>query len=228
MSMIALYALSKSPGPQDAFRHLVPRWWASVAAMNPLPDQIVVACHDPDYSGVACVPQPLQSRTSIVMADVQHLNQLYDVAIRECRTTWVAWSGLDDVMLPDAFADVPAADAVGASVIVGSIQLLSGGFWRGQWKPNEIGRWNTLPACSPHTKKLWSDVGGYPGDIYFADWAFWMKAAKHGAVPFQATRPQMLFDDGVSRVTLSGRLASEDVKTRARDQAVAYYRSLHA
>ena len=217
---IALYAMSASPGPQDTFKHFVPRWWSAVEAMRPLPDQVVIACREPDYSGIEQVPASLQSRTSIITAKATHLNELYDVAIAACDTKWVAWCGLDDIMMPDAFADISDADAAGAELLVGRVRWVSGGEWAGSWEPDRLGDYNTLPACSPHTKQLWADVGGYPV-VYFADWAFWAKVARRGVRFMHATRPQMLFDDGATRQTLSGRLANQSVK----DRAAAEYRA---
>lgn len=222
---ISLYAMSASPGKQDSFRSFVPRWWASVEAMRPLPDQIVVACREPDFSGIEQMPASLKARTTIVYRAVQHINELYDVAISHCYTKWVAWCGLDDVMLPDAFADLARADAEDAELIVGQVQWLSGGTWAGTWEPKRLGDYNTLPACSPHTKQLWRDVGGYPA-VYFADWAFWAKVARRGVRAINASRPQMIFDDGCTRPTMSGRMADAGVKDRARAEYQAFYRGL--
>lgn len=186
----------------EAYAPFIPRWWESVQQMDPPPDEIVISIHPLDKASVRDVVAE-DDRVRLVEIDEPFSNKFFREACAATTSTWVSFSGVDDVMLPYAYADIAEATEVGADIIVGTIALSNGSIWRGSWNPYEMRYRNTLPAHSPYRKSLWEKVGGFP-DIRWSDWGFWLKCLREDPVIFVGTRPIAIFDIGEGRQTMSG------------------------
>lgn len=180
-----------------AYRDEVPGWWESVQALNPACDDIVIAHHPDDDSGVrelGCRLVECQTRTADAMANA---------AIQTIEDGWVAVLAMDDRFYPDAFACVP--DAEGFDVIANALRFMSHGIVNGS-APERMHSdpfHNHVMGTSWFTKEIWERVGGYP-DLYWSDWGFWWKCHLNGARWFKPAGVQVLVND-----VRSGRLSSE-------------------
>lgn len=215
---VSLYTVAEG----EAYAPFAARWWEAVQAMNPAPAQVVVAIGPEDRAGIRDL---VGNAATVVEVQGPFSNGHFTAACEAGTQEWAAFCGIDDVMLPDAFKDIPAATEAGADILVGSIVLSSGGVWRGSWNPPAMLRHNTLPAHSPFRRSLYDAVGGFP-DIRWSDWGFWLKCAVHGAKPYPATVPQAIFDVGEDRQTMSGVNLDPTVRAEADAEVIALARSL--
>jgi GT2 family glycosyltransferase len=78
------------------------------------------------------------------------------------------------------------------------------------------------------TKDLYERVGGFDRDIYWSDWAFYMKAAKADVKVYQTNILRIVFDEGPDRKTRSGRLLDAETRHWANNQIFNYSAELRA
>ena len=206
---VSLYTAAEG----EAYAPFIPRWWQSVQAMDPAPDEIVITLHPDDRAGVRDVVAG-DERVRFVEIDEPWSNEFFHRACAATTSTWMSFCGVDDVMLPHAYQDIADATRAGADIIVGSIVLSNGALWRGSWNPQAMRSHNTLPAHSPFRKDLWERVGGFP-DIHWSDWGFWLKCQRHDPVIFMGTQPLAIFDIGEGRDTMSGVELAQATRVRA-------------
>jgi len=199
-------------GGHERYAPFVQRWWDSVLIMEPRPDEIVAVIDTNDTTGLGGIIDPNEIPCQIIVKDypydITYLNDGFGAATHE----WVAFCGIDDMMMKNAYADIDQAGD--ADIIVGSIELSSGDIARGAWDVDALMTQNTLPAHSPFRKQLWVDVGGLP-DIRWSDWGFWIKCAKRGVTTYTTNNVTAWFDMGANHETMSGVQVPADVRAAA-------------
>jgi hypothetical protein len=110
----------------------------------------------------------------------------------------------------------------GAELYVDSIQYLgSGRIWKGHWNTSGIRHTMPAPQLIPSTKELYERVG-MKFDYRWSDWIFQIDAAKCEAKPYIASTTRIIFDEGLSRLTESGRLLDPAIR-RLEDSKVHKY-----
>lgn len=207
-----------------AYAPFVPRWWAAVQEMDPQPAEIILVIGSEDHAGVRDqIPRDAQIR--FVELDEPFSNRYFTVGCESVTQEWAGFCGIDDQMLPRAYADIPEANEAGADILVGSILLSTGQVWQGSWDPQALLRHNTLPAHSPFRKSLWEKVGGFP-DIRWSDWGFWLKCAAHNASTFQSRDLLAIFDVGQDHETMSGVSLDPQIRAAADRELLDFARSL--
>lgn len=217
---VTLYTVAEGA----AYAPFAPRWWESVRRMDPLPDEVVIVIGADDHAGIRELVTP-DVNTVIVQLEEPFSNSYFRAGVNAATSEWIAFSGIDDQMLPHAFVDIPTATRLAADVIVGTIFLSNGGMWRGSWDPAAMRHVNTLPAHSPFRQSIYERVGGFP-DIRWSDWGFWLRCAAAGARPYQGTQPIAIFDIGEGRETMSGVSLQDHIRKQADAELKAFAESL--
>lgn len=217
---ISLYTVAEGAdyGP------FVARWWESVQRMDPMPNEIVIVIGSEDRAGVRKVIGR-EDRVKVVQLDEPFSNRYFSTGAEACSSEWVGFCGIDDVMLPRGYSQVPAANERGADIMVGTIILSNGATWRGSWAPQALRRYNTLPAHSPFRKSVYERVGGFP-DIHWSDWGFWLRCARAGVTVAHSLEPIAIFDIGEGRETMSGVGLSESKRRAADAELQEFLRNL--
>jgi hypothetical protein len=206
------------------YARFIPDYWAGIESLERQPDQIVLLIHEDDEAGLAdSIPARYKSIVRIEWTRLPHSSRMINEQIRLIEADWVCFCGLDDVALPSAYNELDGLENV--EILVGNLQLSSGGEIRGQWNPDELKRHNTLPNHSPYRKSLWDRVGGWP-EIYWADWGFWMKCAMAGATVERSTNFQARFHTGELVETDSGPLLDPAVRAAANQEILDFGRSI--
>lgn len=201
----------------------VPTWWRAVQAMRPMPDEIVIVVDAEDTANVADVVEG--ENIHLVHAEEPFGYHYFNLGFRAATSEWISYCGIDDQMLPNAYADIPTATQIQADIIVGTILMSNGYVWRGSWNPYGLRQNNTLPAHSPFRKALYEKVGGFP-DIRWSDWGFWLKCVREDPVIYLGTQPLAIFDVGEDRETMSGSSLDANVRQAADAELHAYRESL--
>ena len=202
----------------------IPRYWEAVKGLNRQPDQIVIVYHESNLTRFPeSVPAEYRSRVTVVETSKPHNGGVANMSAEVADTDWVAFCGLDDQLLPEAYDELDSVG--GAEILVGNLRMSDGSNFHGVWNPDLLRAQNTLPALSPYRKALWERVGGWP-DIYWGDWGFWIKCAVAGVETFQGHNFQALFDMGENHETDSGRLLAHDRKREADEELKAFAREI--
>ena len=178
-----------------AYRDEVPDWWASVQALDPAPDDVVVAYHPDDDCGVKDLP------CRLVECSERNPGAMQNAAIATVKEGWIVGCAMDDRLYLDALSCIPGD---GFDVVANTIRFTSG-----YVNPSAPERFATHPmvnhvmGTSWFTKDIWDRTGGYP-DVYWSDWGFWWKCHVHGARWFKPAGVQVLVND-----VKTNRLSSE-------------------
>lgn len=203
---VSLCVLSLGRNEPDVFAQYVEGWFRAVEGMNPKPDEICIGYFEPDTAGVTeyakfgvSIPVTLVPVSSeLPIADV------INATVEATSSDWFSWIGLDDIALPEAFVDLQAAEDSGAELLGGVCLFSDGGQWKEQWNPGALLTRTTIPGNSPIRKSVWERVGGYD-EVYFHDWAFWLKLANAGVKVAHTSKPGMIFHSGENHETRSGK-----------------------
>lgn len=203
-------------------------WWDAVEAMTRKPDEIVIGYENPDMAGAYDSIRRLPGVDVIgVVLEEDGFTERWNEVMRACTGDWIAPVCVDDRVLPDALAEIDAADEAGAELLVDSIAWkYRGDVWRGHWDPEAIGRVLTLPGAAPFKRSLFERVGGFKPWLYSSDWAFYMDAAVAGAKTYQANTIRIIFDEGNAHATRSGVQMDGATRSMADEQIRAYARSV--
>lgn len=202
----------------------LPRWWDALTKLQRQPDQIVIVHHESNLAGLpGSVPKDFQSRLKLVSTTEEDGLEYPNLCVGAAETDWVAFCGLDDQVMPNAYDELLAAKD--AEIMVGNIVLSSGEQARSFWDIEKLKTQNTLPCHSPFRKSLWERVGGWP-HVYWADWGFWMKCAMANATTFQANNFQVRFDLGETHETESGLLLDPHKRQAADEEIQAFAREI--
>jgi hypothetical protein len=214
---ISLCVPSLGKSEPDVFAQYVERWFHAVEKMDPRPDEICVGYFHPDTAGVTrfadygvTIPVRLVS-----MPPDTSWADILNATVEASSSDWFAWIGLDDVALPEAFADLQLAEQDGAEIMSVGCAFSTGGQWVGNWNPAKLLEEPTIPGNSPIRKSAWERVGGYD-ETYFHDWALWLKLAKDGVKVYRSEKLGMVFHEGENHPTRTGTQAPDrEEKKRA-------------
>jgi len=204
---IVVPAYGEPGNPYAAFGR---RWMDAVARMDPAPAEIVVAHSIPEPLGLLDLGVPVTA-IPVVGAGLR-VEDYCSAGVAAAIQPWVSCVGVDDVLQADALADLAAADAVGAEVML----------WdhhdgeqrrRGRWSPYAMLRDNLVHGSCPFRRSLWRRVGGFPR-VAWADWGFWLRCAAADAIVHRSDRVGVLWDRGEGRDTFTQQAADPAVLHR--------------
>jgi hypothetical protein len=205
----------------SGYCQFVDRWWASVAALERTPDQVVVIT-DQDNFDLVQTRRPLgyDVPLKIVALDNEStFNDYWDAAFRECDMDWIATCCIDDVFVSEALNDIDRADEQGCEMVADGVRFTDQSrIWKGYWNPVQIFDSMTMPGAAPMRKDMYERVGGFPKQIYWSDWAFYMVCAKAGVKVFQSDLIRIIFDEGYTHKTQSGQQLDSDTRQMANHQ----------
>jgi hypothetical protein len=201
-----------------------PRWWQAISELERQPDQIVIAYHESNLAKVPeSVPKEYASRVKLVVSDSEDGLIYGNLAVEAADTDWVAFCGLDDQVLPNAYDELELCSD--AEILIANLKLSDGSNSFGSWDTQRMKHQNPMAFLSPFRKSLWERVGGIP-KIYWSDWGFWMKAAMAGATTYQSQNFQALFDLGADHETESGLLLPSQIRSAANDELNAFAKEI--
>jgi hypothetical protein len=210
-------------GAHERYAPYVARWWDSVLAMNPRPDEIVATIDADDSAGIRSVIDPSEVPTQIIVMPGPYSVDYLNTGFAAAHSEWLGFCGIDDMMKVSAYADV--SEAGDADIIVGSIELSAGNIQHGFWNPDALMHENTLPAHSLIRKRLWSELGGLP-DLRWSDWGFWLKCAHRGVHTYTSRNVTAWFDMGESHETMSGLQVPAIVRAEAYREVMEFKQTL--
>lgn len=169
------------------YARFLPAWWESIEQLDPAPADIVIAHTAIVTDVVASYPV----RSILVNPGERYgFVDVLDAGLKECSTKWLAMMCMDDTYVADAFAALTDA----TTDIVGfNLQGTSGAPLRNSWDLLSASS-NGLNFHSAFTRQLFHSIGGVP-QVYFHDWAFWLKAKTLGATFSNAPGVQVIYDD---------------------------------
>ena len=211
----------------DKYTRFIPAWWEAVAALDRQPDEVTFVTDSINEEAIRSnAPSHLVDALNIVVvANPEELdfNDFWDQAYRSCNQKWMVTCCIDDVFLPKALSAIDEADKVDAELVIdGCIMAPHNSVWTGYWNPEEIFDKITLPGNAPMTKELYERVGGFDREIYWSDWAFYMKAAKAGVKVYQTDILRIIFDVGTQHETRSGVMLNPETRQWANNQIQSY------
>jgi len=170
----------------SAYVDEVQGWWASVQALYPAPDDVVIAFHPDDDCGVKHLP------CRLVECLERNPAAMFNAAIATIKEGWIVGCAMDDRLYPNALSSIPGD---GFDVVATTIRLMSGGVKHSA--PERIATHpmaNHVMGTSFYTKEIWERTGGFP-DVYWADWGFWWKCHVRGARWYVPSGVQVLVND---------------------------------
>lgn len=183
--MIALVSIAWG----DRYARFVPRWWDMAQALDPAPDEIVIAHHPDDATGVRDLP------VTLVECYDRSLPRMLNAAFAATSATWVQQCPIDDLLTSDALEPVGMVAPETDLIVVGATSMSSGSTWMGDfssiWGAPSGYRMNH--HC-PVRRDLWERAGRF-GDEHWSDWGFFLRAAAAGCTPEHVERVTLLFDD---------------------------------
>jgi hypothetical protein len=204
--MLSVMVASFGP-PGNPYSQFVRRWWDAVMAMDPPPAEIIVAHTDPEPLGL--LPGPGTIPVVTVQVSEPDIAVAMNAAASVATQPWISGIGVDDRYCPDALADLAAADAAGADILVWNNREIGSHVWECFWNPEILQHSNTLAGSCPVRRDLWDRVGGLPR-IGWSDWGFWLRCAAAGAQAFHSHRVGVDFDPGLDHHTWSGRAMTRE------------------
>lgn len=192
----------------DRYARFVPRWWEMVQALNPKPDEVVIAHHPEDATGVQELP------VTLIPCFDRSLPRMLNAAIQASSCKWIQQCPLDDLLTVDALTVFDDIRPDTNLIIPGARSLNTGHTWMGDYgsiwgSPSEY----RMNHHAPIRRDLWERVGGF-GDEHWSDWGFFLRAAKAGVSPEYADRVTLLFDDTHDQrySNLGGQAANEEIR----------------
>jgi hypothetical protein len=192
----------------DQYSQYAERWWDMVQRLDPKPDEVIIAHHPEDPTGVQDLP------VTLVECFDRSLPRMLNAAISASRSDWIQQCPLDDFLMPNALEAVARVKPSTNLIIVGAQSLETGNIWMGDfgsiWGPPSDYRMNH--HC-PIRRDLWERVGGF-GDEHWCDWGFFLRAAKAGCVFEHVDMVTLGFDDthGGRYSNLGGAAADEEIR----------------
>jgi hypothetical protein len=145
------------------YRPFVAGWWEAVRRMDPPPAEVVIAHEVPDPVGLSDLPADVPCRVHLVpLSPGVSGAEAWNEAVRASTAEWVSCIGVDDEPLPGMFAEIPAAEAAGAGVLVGTQVERGSHTWCGRGDAAEQRLVNCVPGSSPFRRQRWHEVGGLP------------------------------------------------------------------
>lgn len=213
------------------YTKFIPKWWEAVSNLERQPDEVTVVTDSINEEAIRSnAPDHLADVLNIVIVsnpEELDFNDFWDKAYRSCNQKWMVTCCIDDVFLPKALSAIDDADADEAELVIdGCILYPHNTVWNGYWNPDEIYNRITLPGNAPMTKDLYERVGGFDRDIYWSDWAFYMKAAKAGVKVYQTDTMRITHNLGADYKTRSGVSLDSETRQWADNQIRVYAKEL--
>jgi hypothetical protein len=205
----------------DRYGQFLHRWWDSVQALERQPDQVVVITDLRNFELVhSTKPFAYKIPTKVLaLHNESTFNEYWDLAFRECEMEWIATCCIDDVFLPEALNDIDRADAEGCELIADGVRFSDQPrIWKGYWNPQEMFSSMTMPGAAPMKKVMYERIGGFPREIYWSDWGFYILCAKADVKVFQSDLIRIIFDEGHRHKTQSGEQLEPSVRAFANEQ----------
>lgn len=197
----------------SGYAKYVDRWWNMVERLDPQPDEIIIAHHPDDPTGVEALP------VELVECFDRSLPRMLNAAIAAAESDWIQQCPLDDFLSSDALQAIDRVRPDTDLIVVGAQSLANGGIWRGDFStiwgsPSEY----RMNHHCPIRRDLWERVGGF-GDEHWCDWSFFLRAAKAGCTPEQVDMVTLGFDDThAGRYSnLGGAAANEEIAALQRE-----------
>ena len=220
MESLAIFTSSRA----ERYGVFFPRWWQAISELERQPDQIVIAYHESNLAKVPeSVPKEYKSKVKLVVSASENGLDYSNLCVESADTDWVAFCGLDDQVLPNAYDELELCSD--AEILVANLKLSDGSNSMGSWDTERMKHQNPMAALSPYRRSLWERVGGIP-EIYWGDWAFWMKCAIAGATTYQSKNFQALFDLGITHETESGPQLDRAIRLAADEELVAFAKEI--
>lgn len=209
----------------EGYAEFLPRWLDGVRTLARKPDEIVLVTDQANKHLAKEMLTDIPVKAHWLKAQDY---RLWDYAIRQCTSDWIAICNIDDQFLPNALDQIDEADNAGANLLIDSLRVKgSNHVWGGYWDPNTIPQRFTMPGAEPMRKDLYIAAGGYEKEYRFPDWALAVHmVAKDLARPFTARTERIIFDPGNDRVTLSGQNANPQLKAQGTAQVHHLSKSL--
>jgi hypothetical protein len=208
----------------ERYTQFIPKWWDGVVSLQRKPDEILIFTDTINKESMKLhIPIYLRKITNVEVIVNLEFNDVWDNAFRACSKEWLAVCCIDDVFLPEALNAIDEADEAGAELVADSnLFHPSGNIFRGYWDPEEIFNRLTMPGAAPMKREMYERIGGFDKDIYFSDWAFYMKAAKAKIKVYQTDIIRIIYDEGVNHQTQSGAMLDSITRMNAENQIRAY------
>lgn len=190
----------------ERYHQFIPRFWGGVTSLERKPDEVVMVVGSADEKVIReSVPKDFIKITKIVIADLEHFNDYFDLAFKSATGKWLAWCSIDDWFFPEALNEIDAADSAGCDLVCDTVVLHpSGKIFEGYWSPVDIYSNLIMPGAAPMTAKLYQQLGGFDRGIYFSDWGFYIKAAAAGVKVHSTKIKRIMYDEGIDHHTMSG------------------------
>lgn len=160
------------------YEAFLPGWVESVEGLVRQPDEVVIACTNPDTVSEAISDTPINVRL-VPMQEPFSLAKYVNAAVSATDSEFVAWIGADDRYLPHALSVDYGADVIGFGM-----QWQYGGAWipsvESREKILEVSG-NPVPCGSLFRRSLWEAIPFQESLSPFEDWGFWVGCAWQGA-----------------------------------------------
>lgn len=202
---ITVCAFSLGNGAPDSFAQFVPRFYEAILQCDPMPAEVLVSRPEGNASGIDAPPRGLPA-FRVITTNSSNATDHITSLLEHARTRWVTVPGLDDLIMPQAFADIDSATQAGAEWIIGKCyEGFVGGPVRGMLHLDRLvrGGINDIAPNSPFTVDAWRRVGGWD-DVWWHDWCLWLRFVKAGVQTFETQHVGLMLDLGYDHVTRSG------------------------
>jgi len=209
----------------NGYGQFLERWLGGVRGLERKPDEIVIVTDVKNKDIVQDLDIDIPVTTHYLdCADYR----LWDYAIRNCKSDWIAICNVDDEFLPGALNQIEEADDAGCNLLLDHLIVRTNRqVWSGTFDPNVIPYQFTMPGAEPMKRQLYLDAGGFDYHFQFPDWAMAVHMVhKSLAKPFTATTERILFDPGETHLTMSGMQQNPSVKSAGTAQVHELSRSL--
>ena len=209
----------------EGYAQFIDRWLEGVRSLNRKPDEIILVTDEKNKYLRNLIDIDCKFQTHYLkVADYR----LWDYAVRQATSKWVAFCNVDDQFLPEALDSIDQADREGYNLIVDSLIVRQTGHrWSGYWDPNIIPHRFTLLGAESMSVELYKAAGGFDANYQFPDWAMAVHMVhKDLARPFNSNTNRAIFDSGRDRVTMSGESQNPQTKAAGTAQVLELSRSL--
>lgn len=161
---------------RSGFGRFITRWAEAVRALNPAPDQVIIAADEMYLVPFLPDADVLKSRCRWRHPQAYYLHQ----AVALADTDWVWQVDIDDVAMPDALAGL---DQVESDVWQMGFQRSDGELYVPPDLSNDeylASETNPYVGASAFRVEAYRDVGGLR-DVAYQDWCLWRSLAASGA-----------------------------------------------
>lgn len=156
----------------DKYKKFVPLWKKHIDSLKIKPDEIIIAHHPDDDTGVKNLD------VQLVECYERSYSKMLNAAIEKSNSDWIIQCPLDDMILPNALNFVNFVEK-DIDIVLTCRRTTKGDVHIGDWSSLSR-KMEDHRVChtSPFKKSLWKRVNGFP-DYVLSDWAFFLLAYKH-------------------------------------------------